>query len=120
MILGYIYFCNKDFKRAENEYLQVLKSKVNIVQVYSALASIKYYLNEEKEAVKYAEKACDVDTYNTNAKNTYGFLLCDFEIDIPRGLDLLKDVVRLKPHNAAYLDSLGWAYFKNGDQKFCS
>ena len=116
MILGYIYFQNKDYKRAENEYLQVLKSKVNIVQVYSALASIKYYLNEEKEAIKYAEKACDVDSYNANAKNTYGFLLCDFEIDMSRGLDLIKEVVRKKPHNPAYLDSLGWAYYKNGDK----
>ena len=73
MVLGYIYFNNKEYKRAEREFLEVLKSKVNIVQVYAALAAIKYYLDEKDEAIKYAEKACDVDSYNLNAKNTYGF-----------------------------------------------
>jgi tetratricopeptide (TPR) repeat protein len=116
MILGYIYYNMKDYQKAEEEYLQVLKSKVNIVQVYSALACIKYNLNDEKAALNYAEKACDIDSYNMNAKNTYGFLLCDFDIDIPKGLELLKEVVRKKPYNPAYLDSLGWAYYKKGDK----
>ena len=117
MVLGYIYFNNKEYKRAEREFLEVLKSKVNIVQVYAALAAIKYYLDEKEEAIKYAERACDVDSYNLNAKNTYGYFLCDFEIDIPKGLEMIREVVRIKPNNPAYLDSLGWAYYKKGDIK---
>ncbi len=117
MVLGYIYFNNKEYKRAEIEFLEVLKSKVNIVQVYAALAAVKYYLGEKKEAIKYAEKACDVDSFNLNAKNTFGYFLCDFEVDIPRGLEMIREVVRIKPNNPAYLDSLGWAYYKKGDFK---
>ena len=117
MLLGYIYFNNKEYKRAEHEFLEVLKSKVKIVQVYAALAAIKYYLNEKEEAIKYAEKACDIDSFNLNAKNTYGFFLCDLEVDIFKGLEMLREVVRIKPNNPAYLDSLGWAYYKNGDRK---
>ncbi len=117
MILGYIYFNNKEYKRAELEFLEVLKSKVKIVQVYAALAAIKYYLNEKEEAIKYAEKACDIDSYNLNAKNTYGYFLCDLDVDIFKGLEMLREVVRIKPNNPAYLDSLGWAYYKNGDRK---
>lgn len=117
MILGYIYFNNKEYKRAELEFLEVLKSKVKIVQVYAALAAIKYSLNEKEEAINYAEKACDIDSYNLNAKNTYGFFLCDLEIDIFKGLEMLREVVRIKPNNPAYLDSLGWAYYKNGDRR---
>ncbi|GHV23554.1 hypothetical protein FACS189494_11590 [Spirochaetia bacterium] len=36
-------------------------------------------------------------------------------IDLPRGLELCKKAVEKKPQNAAYLDSLGWAYFKSGE-----
>jgi len=117
MLLGYIYFKNKDYKRAEAEFLYVLDSNVNIVQVYAALAAIKYHLGEKDEALMYAEKACDIDNYNLNAKNTYGYFLCDYEVDIPKGLEMLREVVRIKPANPAYLDSLGWAYYKKGDKK---
>ena len=117
MILGYIYSKNKEFARAEYEFLEVLKAKFNIVQVYAALAAIKHYLGEKDEAIKYAEKACDVDSFNLNAKNTYGFFLCDYGIDVPKGLEMLREVVRVKPNNPAYLDSLGWAYHKKGDKK---
>lgn len=117
MLLGLIYFNNKEYKRAEIEYLEVLKANVNIVQVYAALAAIKYYLDEEDEALKYARKAMDVDQFNLNAKNTYAFLLCDYEINIEKGLEMLREVIRIKPNNPAYLDSLGWAYYKNGDKR---
>lgn len=88
-----------------------------MVQVYAALAAIKYCLDEKEEALKYAEKACDIDSYNLNAKNTYGFFLCDYDVDIPKGIEMLREVVRIKPNNPAYLDSLGWAYFKKGDKR---
>jgi tetratricopeptide (TPR) repeat protein len=117
MILGIIYFKNKEYIRAEHEFLEVSKSNINIVQVYSALAAIEYYLGDKEKALMFAEKACDIDSFNLNAKNTYGFILCDFEIDVPRGIDMLREVVRVKPNNSAYLDSLGWAYFKKGDKK---
>ena len=117
MILGFIYFKNKEYKRAEYEFLKVLKSKINIVQTYAALAAIKYYLNESEEAIGFAEKACDIDPFNLNAKNTYGFLLSDYEMDIPKGIEMLREIIRIKPNNPAYLDSLGWAYYKKGDKK---
>jgi tetratricopeptide (TPR) repeat protein len=116
MLLGYIYFKNKEFKRAEIEYTEVLKSNLKIVQVYAALAAIKYYLEEKNEAIEFAQKAYDKDPFNANVKNTYGYFLCEYDIDISKGLEILKDVVRLKPENPAYLDSLGWAYYKKGDK----
>jgi cytochrome c-type biogenesis protein CcmH/NrfG len=30
---------------------------------------------------------------------------------------MLREVVRVNPTNAAYIDSLGWAYYKKGDIK---
>lgn len=117
MILGYIYFIGGEYERAENEYLTVLKNNFKITQVYAALSAVYYKLEKYDKALDFASKAYNKDTFNLNAKNTYGFLLCDLEIDAERGVELLRDVVRLKPDNAAYLDSLGWGYFKKGDVK---
>lgn len=117
MILGYIFFKNKEYERALYEFKEVMESKLNLVQVYSALAAVYYELDDRNKALEYAEKAYQMDQFNLNAKNTYAFFLSDFELDVPKSLDILREVVRVKPNNPAYLDSLGWAYYKKGDVK---
>ncbi|HOJ64300.1 MAG TPA: tetratricopeptide repeat protein [Spirochaetota bacterium] len=117
MILGYIYFKNTEYKRAEYEFKEVMKSNLEIIQVYAALAAIYHKLQEKENALKFAEKAYNLDPYNLNAKNTFAYLLCDYNIDIQKALELLREVIRIKPDNPAYLDSLGWAYYKKGDIK---
>jgi Flp pilus assembly protein TadD len=47
--------------------------------------------------------------------NGLGFILVDTDRDLPRGLRLIRKAVDRKPQNPAYLDSLGWAYFKSGE-----
>jgi len=117
MILGLVYFRNKEYKRAELEFLEVIKSNVKTVQVYASLACVYYYMNEKEECRKYSEKAYSMEPFNLNAKNTFAFILCDYKIDVPKGLEMLREVVRIKPGNPAYLDSLGWAYYRKGDVK---
>lgn len=117
MILGYIYYKNMEFKRAEREFLEVMKSNLNILQVNAALSAIYYKLGDKDKAIQFAEKAFEYDPYNLNAKNSYGYLLCEYDIDVPKGLEILREVVRVNPTNAAYIDSLGWAYYKKGDVK---
>jgi Flp pilus assembly protein TadD len=65
--------------------------------------------------VDFYEKALDMDENNTTALNGLGFILADSDIDIQRGLKLCRKAVDKKPQSAAYLDSLGWAYLKNGN-----
>lgn len=117
MILGYIYFKNQEYRRAEYEFLEVKKSNLEIISVYAALAAIYYKLQEKEKSFKFAEKAYNLDPYNLNAKNTFGYLLCEYDIDIQKSIEVLKEVIRIKPENPAYLDSLGWAYYKKGDIK---
>jgi len=117
MILGYIYYKNGSYSEACDFFLQVLDSKMDILQASSAISAVYYNMGDKENALYYAEKAFNMDKYNINARNTYGFLLCDYELDIDKGFDILKDVVRLKPNNPAYLDSLGWAHYKKGNIK---
>ena len=117
MILGYIYFKLKKYDLAELQFLKVKDTNLNIIQVYAALSAVYHYMKDKQKAIYYAERAYNIDQLNLNAKNTYGYLLCDYELDINRGIALLREVVRIKPDNPAYLDSLGWAYYKKGDKK---
>ncbi len=48
------------------------------------------------------------------ACNDLGYHLADSGRDLPRALELIRKAVIAEPLNAAYLDSLGWAYYKTG------
>ena len=47
--------------------------------------------------------------------NYYGYMLADKSTRLPEALKLIRKAVELEPMNGAYLDSLGWCYFKMGD-----
>jgi tetratricopeptide (TPR) repeat protein len=47
--------------------------------------------------------------------NYLGYMLADKGTKLPEALKLIQKAVELEPMNGAYLDSLGWAYFKLGE-----
>jgi len=54
------------------------------------------------------------DPQNAMALNYLGYMLADHNTRLDEALALVKKAVELDPQNGAYLDSLGWAYFKLG------
>jgi tetratricopeptide (TPR) repeat protein len=49
------------------------------------------------------------------ALNYYGYMLADKGIRLQDALKMIRKAVDQEPWNGAYLDSLGWAYFKLGE-----
>ena len=115
MTLAYIYVITKRTKMAEFELKRLANSGFESAQLYATLAYAAWAQKRYKQAVDYYEKALDMDGSNTTALNGLGFVLVDADIDLIRGLRCCRKAVDLKPQSAAYLDSLGWAYYKNGE-----
>ena len=44
--------------------------------------------------------------------NYLGYMLAERGVRLEESVDLIQRAVELDPHNGSYLDSLGWAYFK--------
>ncbi len=55
------------------------------------------------------------DPNNTMTLNYLGYMLADHNMRLEEALNLIKKALNLDPQNGAYLDSLGWAYFKLGN-----
>jgi Flp pilus assembly protein TadD len=57
-------------------------------------------------------KVLNVNPRNSSTLNYYGYMLADRGIRLEEATDLIKRALADDPNNAAYQDSLGWAYFK--------
>ncbi|MDR1930812.1 MAG: tetratricopeptide repeat protein [Treponema sp.] len=115
MTLSYIYVTTRRFKLAEFELGRLVSGGFESVQIFTTLAYAAWAQRQYQRAVDYYERALEIDQNNTTALNGLGYILADSDIDVQRGLRLCRRAVEKRPQNGAYLDSLGWAYFKGGD-----
>jgi tetratricopeptide (TPR) repeat protein len=59
------------------------------------------------------KKVIDVNPKNGMVLNYYGYMLADRGIRLDEARDLIQRALEQEPFNGAYLDSLGWAYYKD-------
>jgi tetratricopeptide (TPR) repeat protein len=64
------------------------------------------------QAEEQFRKVLDANPRNASTLNYYGYMLADRGIRLEEATDLIKRALADDPSNAAYQDSLGWAYFK--------
>ncbi len=66
-------------------------------------------------AERYFRQALALDPKNAMTLNYLGYMLADKGVQLPEALKLIQKAVDEQPMNAAYLDSLGWVYYKMGE-----
>lgn len=115
IIVGYIYAVKEMYDLAEFELLDALASGIENTQIYSVLGYIYYKKNNIRKAIDSLRKAVALDSKSANARNSLGFILADSGINIEEGINEIKKALNVDPENPAYLDSLGWAFFKKND-----
>jgi len=79
---------------------------------YRADIAQKQKLFDEAEA-QY-KKALILEPDNAAVENDYGYMLADRGVKLDDAIAMLKKAVDFEPQYYAYLDSLAWAYFKQG------
>ncbi|HCM26042.1 MAG TPA: hypothetical protein DIC34_05760 [Treponema sp.] len=114
MALAYVYMLTGRSRLAEFELKKLIEKGFESVQIYSSLGFAAWQQKRVDPSIEYYRKAHGIDAENANALNGLGFVLVDSDSDPRRGLVFCKMAVERKPQNPAYLDSLGWAHYKNG------
>ncbi|MFA6506935.1 MAG: tetratricopeptide repeat protein [Treponemataceae bacterium] len=115
LALAYVYSVTERSRLAEFELKQLIDTGYESPQIYATLGFAAWMQKRVDPAVDFYKKALNLDGENANALNGLGFVLTDSDKDVRKGLNLCKKAVEKKPQNPAYLDSLGWAHFKNGN-----
>jgi tetratricopeptide (TPR) repeat protein len=66
-------------------------------------------------AERFFRQALELDPANAMTLNYLGYMLADKNTRLPEALTMIHKAVELEPMNGAYLDSLGWVYFRLGE-----
>lgn len=64
------------------------------------------------QAEEQFRKVLETNPKSASTLNYYGYMLADRGVRLDEAVDLIKRALVEEPGNAAYQDSLGWAYFK--------
>jgi tetratricopeptide (TPR) repeat protein len=84
-----------------------------------AVAFMRGAMHEKRKDYDAAERefrrVLEMNPKNASALNYLGYMFADRNVRLPEALDLIRQAVDLDPNNGAYLDSLGWVYYRTGD-----
>lgn len=83
--------------------------------IQSTLADVQSDLERWDESIMSYERALRLDPDNHNAMNNYAYNLSVKGEDLDRAIELAERAISFQPENAAYLDTIGWVYFKRGE-----
>lgn len=90
-----------------------LKGDEETYYFYLAIACEK--LNDVEKAVENLRQAIKYNKNSARAYNYLGYLYADRNMNLDEAFDLVKRALELNPDEGAYLDSLGWVYYRKGD-----
>jgi tetratricopeptide (TPR) repeat protein len=116
--LSQIYTRLKRWKDAEDALAQAEKLAVKpeekeyILFVYGSLYERQKKYDQAEQAFR---KVLQLDASNSMTLNYLGYMLADRNMHLEEALSMIKRAVELEPQNGAYLDSLGWVYFRLGN-----
>jgi len=66
------------------------------------------------DAERELRKLMAEDPLNADAMNSLSYMLAEHNERLPDAVDLAERALKVEPGNPAYLDTLGWALFKQG------
>ncbi len=98
----------KVMRRAEEQKLDESRIKYQLATVYESQKDYDKAESLFKEILK--ENPKDGPTLNY-----FGYMLADRGVRLDEAVKMVQEALTVEPNNPAYLDSLGWAFFKLND-----
>ena len=111
-LLGTAYYQFKDYGNAKIHLAQALSIYPQSQNTKHNLALIYDSTGEWDESDKLYLELITTDSTDAQAFNNYAYSLVERGKDFEFALELAQNAIRLEPKSAAYLDTIGWIYFK--------
>ncbi|MGR3219994.1 MAG: tetratricopeptide repeat protein [Candidatus Anammoxibacter sp.] len=95
-----------------NGGLLLCKDNTEKRDIHFMLSNVYYELNQYDNVENELKKTLEIDDNLHQANNFLGYLYAERGRNLDEAIVLIQKALDVQPENAAYLDSLGWAYFK--------
>ena len=107
------------------EYDKATKLLRRSLKIYPDSRGARHTLAIASDAMQYWSESDSLyegliasDTNDVQALNNYSYSLVERNTQLNKSLEMSKKAIEMEPDNAAYLDTIGWIYFKlNNAQK---
>jgi len=107
-----VYQRAKKFDQAQNVLNTAVQRFSDDEQVYFMQGSLYEKQKKYPEAEKAFRKALELQKDDPAVLNYLGYMLADRGVRLDEAESLIEKAVKSDPTNGAYLDSLGWVYYK--------
>ena len=109
-----VYQRQKKYKKAEQKLYEARKYFSKRESFYFMLGALQERQKKYKKAERTFKKVINLNPKHASALNYLGYMWADRGVRLNESLGLVKRAVAIAPNNGAFLDSLGWVYFKLG------
>jgi len=117
MTLAQVYERGRKYHEAEAASEQAEKlagRKPDRVMVWFLRGAIAERQKKFDEAEEQFKRVLAADPNESSTLNYYGYMLADRGVRLDDAVELIERALAAEPYNGAFMDSLGWAYFKQG------
>jgi len=111
---GLISIWREEYPAAESNIKKAISLNDKNETYYFYLAVVMEKRKKLSEAIDSLEKAIMHNPQSARSYNFLGYLFADNNMEIDRSFTLINKALELEPGNGAYIDSLGWAYYRKG------
>ncbi len=112
--LAQIYLRKDEFADAEKTYRFILNLVPSDSESHFFLGTLYERQNKRHQAIEEFKAALKFNPEYPDALNSLGYLYAEESINLEEAEGMIKKALIYEPNNAAYIDSLGWIYFKQG------
>ena len=111
-VAGQLYVEHEKYQDAEKMIRQGLSYRPESERMQFQAAAIYERQKEFEKAEAGFKKILGTNPEHAAVLNYLGYMLADRGLRLQEALRYIKKAVEMEPYNGAYLDSLGWVYFK--------
>ncbi|MFH0764766.1 MAG: tetratricopeptide repeat protein [Candidatus Omnitrophota bacterium] len=112
--LGVLCEMKKDYAGAARNFEKALAIEPLDARLHFYLGVLYEKKKEKRLAVKEFRETIKLDASFSDAYNYLGYMFAEDGLNLDEAEALIKKALRAEPDNGAYVDSLGWVYFKKG------
>lgn len=117
LFTGLVLHDAKRYDDAVAVFTEAIEKKPLLPDLHFHLGATFDKLNRFDEMVRHMKKTIDLDASHANALNYLGYTYADKGIELDQAITLINRALAVRPNDGYFIDSLAWAYYKQGRLK---